>query len=1359
MINPFAAIKNYTPSARVRAFVISLTVLVAPLFVYFSLHVTSRTRYFNDRNFRQLGNFSSQISDRIDGVGTAFRNAVDRFLNPPKDQESSGKADDDFQKYLDVLKSDGTNFSSARIKPQRASGRQAELTVNIDLSSQDSTTWLNFEATGKLDSGTPIETPIDAFARTDLHALLEPILGKREEGQSRADTEEDFDHIVVARADNGQTLFQDTNSDLNLTSLEHVHLADAPDKTLDLKTRSEATDSVDVTIAGARYKLYAQPIVLSLPTRGLEGQETHWVICGLVDASRFRYQTWAISYTVLIVSGFTAGLLLLSWFFLKLLFIGPKDRLRPAETSVLAVSVVGAGFLLTMFVLFGLTYLNLENILDKQLDSLSTTFKQHFETELAATLQQIDKLDAERSDRIQDKSELTRTDLLNDICKGGNCDLEQNPYPYFKSVFWLDDQGQQITKWSINSQTTKFINLSRRQYFRSIRDGFGREFNGERFWLEPVVSKNTGGFTVAISKEARPDGFPKASVVVLDTTLMSVMNPAMVGGFSYRVINADGEVLFPNLKENFFKECDQDPRLRSAVSGHLKDPVSAPYLGRDSRIQVTPLPGTPDWRLVVFRDKEPLRSGYLELVSLSGSLFVIYLTLFLLLLGVMYLVSPVTRPAREWLWPSPKSSAIYLQSIPVSILFCLVAYWLSSRLRDHTMVVVFSSLSVVAILLLSVQLKHNLVLTPIESLAKFLEGLWSRLNYRFLYILCLVALVFVLAVLPSVAFFKLAYNDEMDLFTKYGQVTLVNSLNEREARVRAAYPNTLFGSDKNAARTFLRARIDSPLGRSDSLLDRYDGFFFGTEVKNSPVPNTRAETNQGGLLLALRRQLPFASQSSVIRHGLVASRSADDFWRWGRNEGGKLVLQASQNNLTDKTQSPAYADKTAASGLSIASNTPHFWLRRLSWVSFIALLALILFLVIRFVVKRVFLFDALKLSKSERKPAAASDAGKRFVVLGSPYTRRSQIAAQYKVLNLESAAVDGEWVQKLDLETFLKDAPSVAIDCFEYEFDQPRQNLQKLTLLEKLLTHKGKLLVSSTADPSDYLFDVTNDAANDRRITEASVRWAAIMSNFWIQYLEDDGDADAFEKRLEEIRSGKNRIAVNENGTGAEQPQIEAAKVGPAKVEVIPTNNENHNAAVTSSSPADEELYDVLRRECAPRACLQDIGAAIAARGDFKTMRPDELIEELLTQATTYYKFVWKSCSPHEKLTLAHLARDGFLSPYDPDLPKLVRRGLIVLDREVRLMNESFRLFVLAQSPTDKEVTVCEGEARKNSSWQYLKVALSVAVVVVMVFLFVTQRDLYNATLVAVTSIAAGLPAIFNLFNLFNKNATRTPGT
>src|SRR5262249_26561129 len=155
-------------------------------------------------------------------LGTAFNNAVDRFLAPPKDQPHSKKNRDEFQKYLDVLKSDGTVFSAGDLTPFDAAGEKKDFKVSIDVTSQDSSTWLTFEGDGKLKNG----PPLNASARTDFQNLIVPILSKREEGQSKADIQEDFDHIVIARADNGKTLFQLTNGDLNLTSLEFVHLAD-----------------------------------------------------------------------------------------------------------------------------------------------------------------------------------------------------------------------------------------------------------------------------------------------------------------------------------------------------------------------------------------------------------------------------------------------------------------------------------------------------------------------------------------------------------------------------------------------------------------------------------------------------------------------------------------------------------------------------------------------------------------------------------------------------------------------------------------------------------------------------------------------------------------------------------------------------------------------------------------------------------------------------------------------------------------------------------------------------------------------------------------------------------------------------
>ena len=1324
MLRALALTKTYTQSGRLRVFVFSVMILVIPLFAYFSLHVTSRTNYFNDRNFRQLRSFSRQITDRVNNLGTVFSNAVDKFAkSPPAGSIPANNLRTEFQKYLDVLKTDGTNFAATRVDPlpKITSDTDLGLRVSINVANEDSP-WLYFDCAGPATAaGAPTKNGpksegagVRFVAKTNLDQLIKPLISKTDdEGMAKGDTGEDFDHIIIARADNGKVLFQQANDDLSITALDHISLADSPDKALDLAARSKTTDAADVTIAGARYKLYVQPIEIALATRDSENPETLWVVCGLVEAGRFRYQTWAISYTVLIVAAFFAGLLLLSWPFLKLVFIGPKDRLHAAEPYMLAVSVVIAAALLTFFTLFVFTYNARENDLDVQLNNFADSIQNHFQEEVGEALTEINSLDDQRlGPKLPE-----RTLLLEEICKQGNCDSQNKHYPYFKTAFWIDADGQQLAKWSISKQTTKLVPVVSRDYFSKLRDGYYRELPGHKFWLEPVSSKNTGGFTVVISKEVIPEHLlaqetansdkpAVARYVAIDTNLMSLMKPAMVAGFGYRIIDANGDVIFPQIKENFFAECDNDHQLRSAVSGHLNEFVSVPYLGRDSRLYVRPINGLPDWTLVVFRDKEPLRSTYLEIVALSASLFLIYLFPVLLILAIMFLISLGIDKRMKWLWPAAGFSPIYLQSIPINALLTFVAYKLSYRLPDSRLIILLSLISVLALLLLIMLLKYNLALKPSVRLANYLQRRWPKINYRSLYALCLVAMVCVIGVLPSVTLFRLAYNEEMALFVKYGQVTLVNSLNEREERVRTAYPVNIF-ENRDAADTFIGRRL------GDNL-DRYYDFFFQTKITEGTTNRkVSTEDTQGGLLLTLSKLIPFSSQSSVVRHGLIRNQSADDLWQWNGGESGRLTARAPQGSAKGK----------GSMFLNITSMTPRFTLHPLPWALFMAVLVPILFRVIRFILNKVFLLDEIETSESDSQESIFSGASRLFVVLGSPYTRRDRLLQQdnLKVLNLKTESVDGQWPEKFNLDEFLGEASSesLAIDYFEYQINEPEHNLHKLYLLEKLITHERTLVIASTAEPVDYLFDGVDKSQHHEGAADAAARWARVMSHFWVHYLEDSGDPKAFKSELAEIRR----------------------------------NHKKETDAEKTPSERIEELYDLLIRECAPRACLQDIGIGIAKRRAFEKSDPDKILEEILIQATTYYKFVWNSCSPAEKLTLAHLAADRLLSPNDPDIPRLVRRGLIVRDPVVRLINESFRLFVLAESRTDKEMAVTESEARKGSSWQYLKVALLVTVVVIMVFLFATQRDLYNSTLVALTSIAAGVPTIFSFFNLFQSKS------
>ena len=1325
MFSRLRSTKSHSPSARVRVFLVSVMLLVVPLAAYFSLHVSGRTQYYQERNFRQLSNFSRRIGERIDNLGVAFGNVVDKYLK--EDGKSSTKVSD-FQDYLNVLKTTSTNFIATRVKiekpsPNEASPNPEPLKVSLRLVREGGGFWLYF------DCADDSPETVHFTAKTNFDQLIKPLIAQSTgTGLSKTEITEDFDHLVIARVDNGKVLFESSNDDLTLSSLDATPLADGSDKPLDLKTRSKTTDSIDITLAGDKYKLYVQPIEITLRTKEddknkeddkakeqeAKGQETHWVICGLVEASRFRYQTWAISHTVLIVSAFFAGLLVLSWPFLKLIFIGPKDRLRVAETYMLAISVVIAASLLTFFFLFGVTYTQLEDKFDGQLYALAANFQQNFEEELGSALAEMKELDKERknpTEKLDPKSQIddpnqagVKKNLLKEICKGGGCPNQNTPYPYFKMVSWIDDEGKQAVKWSTSNQTTKKLDVTTRDYYTKLRNGYYHELNNQKFWIEPVYSRNTGSYTVVISQEITSDNVAK--MVALDTTLMSLSKPAMVAGFGYRVIDVNGDVVFPNLKENFFAESDRDSRLLSAVSGHLSDFVSVPHLGRDSRVYVTPVPHIPEWTLVVFRDKEPLRSTYTEIVVLSSALFVMYCLPLLLLVAILVLASLLCGNRMRWIWPSTDAAPIYLQSIVISLFLILPGYLISSQVGSTGALLSLSLISSAALLLLVISLARNWRLKSLVKFTHKLEQKRSKLNYRSLYSLCMATLFLLIAIFPSVIFFRLAYNEEMDLLVKYGQMTLVNNLNEREQRIRDAYPSKIFGDEENAteaqkeaakkaSQSFIAARLKEKF-------DRYSAFFFDTSIGISSVTIRPPAETPATVLSQLKKWLPFSHRSSILRNGLVANGSADGLWQWPSGDNTRLTLLTSQGG-------PGNA------GLSVTSSTEHFAMDSVTLITFSGAMVAVLYLLISFILTKVFLIGTVEVTKASRK--RPQPLSKLFMVLGSPFTRREEKflpVTDWKVLDLKSRNGDSEWLNTFNLQTFLGDDSSkpIAVEYFEYQIDQPQYNLQKLSLLEQLSTHAAGVVITSTAEPADYLFDVTGQ---NYRASEVGARWAKVLSNFWVDYREDVGNPRDFKREISKLRKGRKE--------------------------------------------ANRVLYTLLMNECAPRASLQEIGRRIANYFDFSNSSTDELVTEVLVQARTYYRLIWESCSPDEKVTLTHLAEDGLLSVNDPDIQRLVRRGLIVRRREVRLMNESFRQFVLDHGRNDKEVVDTEGLARKTSSWQYTKVALSVMVIGIMVFLFATQRDLYNSTLVTLTSIAAGVPAVFNFFALFQRHmaAANTP--
>ncbi|WHZ30188.1 MAG: hypothetical protein OJF51_004991 [Nitrospira sp.] len=137
----------------------------------------------------------------------------------------------------------------------------------------------------------------------------------------------------------------------------------------------------------------------------------------------------------------------------------------------------------------------------------------------------------------------------------------------------------------------------------------------------------------------------------------------------------------------------------------------------------------------------------------------------------------------------------------------------------------------------------------------------------------------------------------------------------------------------------------------------------------------------------------------------------------------------------------------------------------------------------------------------------------------------------------------------------------------------------------------------------------------------------------------------------------------------------------------------------------------------------------------------ERIIEEILEKVTQYYVQIWNKCTESQRRSLFNLARDGFLHTKNPDIESLLETGLIVADLNLRPMNESFRRFILRTGVKER---LDEGIAQdKASAWFQVWRPIGVGLVLIMVFLVLTQEQYRAITL----AFLGALPALLGAFS------------
>src|SRR5207248_1889056 len=101
-------------------------------------------------------------------------------------------------------------------------------------------------------------------------------------------------------------------------------------------------------------------------------------------------------------------------------------------------------------------------------------------------------------------------------------------------------------------------------------------------------------------------------------------------------------------------------------------------------------------------------------------------------------------------------------------------------------------------------------------------------------------------------------------------------------------------------------------------------------------------------------------------------------------------------------------------------------------------------------------------------------------------------------------------------------------------------------------------------------------------------------------------------------------------------------------------------------------------------------------------------------------------------------------------LRRLIARGLVCRDPNLRLFSETFRLYVLAAAPRENLINRVR-EERGVSAWDTLRLPFFIIIISFLLLLFATQKDLLTTTTALATALTTGLPMMMKLIGVFTE--------
>ena len=914
-------------------------------------------------------------------------------------------------------------------------------------------------------------------------------------------------------------------------------------------------------------------------------------------------------------------------------------------------------------------------------------------------------------------------------------------------------------------------------FFHPVEDGVLSTFHTPaftyRFRMDPLFSPNTGEFLVILAapRTAVPPGHlerPDLKLKVLAVRLESLFNPVLPTGYGFVVVNPEGKVLFHsasvrNLNEDFIKETVGNVSLSAALAQGNTTDLDLRYMGTDKEMWITPIRSLSDPRLmlVVFKDSSYFTTVNTMIVIIFSLLVVTYAILPAFAVALIYVFRRRAYPL-EIIWPNCNRMSHYLHlfaaySLLSAAFLCrYVCFGMQRSLITVFAVALVAAIypflecrtrfrflanSLVLVVLIAVSDLSLVLICPAlfalytfyPRCRQFDDSLARRFSIKSIYALSAASLLVVLVVVPACGFFKVSYDYVQRLFIQVQQLDLAERLDQRDKSVEARYLHL------NAPPGFAQER-------RDVTWDRYDELFLNCgDTTDLPDRGLKSNFVERGILFLISR-VPVNSLASRLQElARDEALQQEKTWRVSDRTAG-----CQPNGLARGT---LWLDWR--SGKPIVSLNP-VWPAldlRVGLLLCAAILALGVW--IHFVLGRLFLLDMESLPLPDLwepgEGIRAQQIGDNILLIGHPKSGKRLTVERLgcaQILDFAGMAITNKW----ELPDICDEV--VALNHFEFQVDDARANKKKLGILEDLIhvRHKRVILLS-TVDPLYYLTAgcpdilVTGEKKDMATAIQLLDRWAALLTRFHKVRIKD----------ITERRFQKKGI----------------------------------KSVLEKASDEHREFARRVVEECDHTAQLRKIGSKILsahlvadAKGErrAKISTRDGLIQELLDRADSYYRTLWSTCTPDERLVLFQLASDGWANPRNQlAIQHLERRNLVTrpnpkidvrstapcdadtLGRDhappvgLRIMNESFREFI-RKSQHREEIAAWEQEG-EQSVWRFLKLSLVILTAAVAAWLLYSQQQFFNTVVAYVGALGAAVGVVFKLLgDLRGRGSTPNAG-